>query len=220
MNLIFFGPPGSGKGTYSKRLKEILNIPHISTGDMFRSEVKKGTELGKLAHEYMMKSPLHMVPDEITIRIIEKRLKQEDCKNGYILDGFPRNLKQAQSLDEFTKIDKVILLHIPEDILVEKMMARRVCKECGDIYNIADINREGIRMPPMKPKEEGKWDKCGGELINRKDDSEKIVKQRLISQAVASDMLQFYKDKGLVNQFNVRGPPKEMVPELLKIIKE
>ena len=133
------GPPGSGKGTYSSRIAPILGVPHISTGDIFREEVKKGTALGKEVAGYMSRGEL--VPDEITMKVLKERLSKPDAAKGFILDGFPRTLRQAEELEKITRIDSVILLNIPEEILIEKLTARRVCSNCGAIYNIADIHR-------------------------------------------------------------------------------
>lgn len=219
MKKVFLGPPGSGKGTYSKRIAPQKKIPHISTGDLLREHLKKNTEIGKRAKEYMDKGLL--VPDEVVIETLKERLAFEDCKEGFILDGFPRTINQAKMLQEITEIDAVINLEIPEDILIEKICARRVCKNCGDIYNIADINREGIRMPPMNPRKEGSCDKCGSEIVQRSDDTEEIVKQRLVVyHEQTKPLIDFYFEKRLLRHVRIKGPPEEMVLEILSILKK
>ncbi|MCD6477371.1 MAG: adenylate kinase [Candidatus Aenigmarchaeota archaeon] len=218
MNIIFLGPPGSGKGTYSSRIKDILHIPHISTGDILRNEIKNNTEIGKKAKEYCDKGEL--VPDDIILEILKKRLSQEDAKNGFILDGFPRTISQAQSLEKFAKIDVALNLVIPEDILIEKLTSRRVCEKCGAIYNIANINRNGIKMPPMLPEKPGICDKCGGKLIQRRDDKEEIIKDRLkVYKEQTEPLIKYYRDKGILVDVKIHGPPEIMVPEILKILE-
>jgi adenylate kinase len=219
MRKIFLGPPGSGKGTYSKRISPQKNVPHISTGDLLREHIKKETEIGKKAKEYMVKGLL--VSDEIVMETLKERISYEDCKKGFILDGFPRTLPQAKMLQEITEIDVVLNLSIPEDILIEKICARRICKGCGEIYNIAGINKEGIRMPPMNPLKEGKCDKCQEELIQREDDSEETVRQRLIIYKEQTEpLINFYREKKLLKDIKIKGPPEEMVPEILEILKD
>src|SRR3989338_342960 len=218
MKLIFLGPPGSGKGTYSSRICPKFGIPHISTGDIFRAEVKAGTELGKKA-EVVMKSG-GLMPDSITMEVIEKRLIQPDCKNGFIADGFPRTIAQAEALEKITKIDIALNLVIPDDILIEKITARRTCRKCGDIYNIADINRSGVRMPPMLPKVEGKCDKCGGELYQRADENPETVKERLeIYKNQTAPLIDYYRKKGLLRDVIITAPQNEMVEKILKILE-
>ncbi len=221
MNIIVLGPPGSGKGTYSSRVCSRLGIAHISTGDMLREEVRKGTSLGKMADEYMRKGLL--VPDRLVINMLKERLKRSDCRKGFILDGFPRTIEQAKSLQAITAIDAVINLVIPDDIVIRKISARRVCNSCGDIYNIADIvfgkNRE-YRLPPQMPKKSGVCDKCGGGLVQRKDDSVQIVKERLqVYKKQTEPLIEHYTKKGLMQDVEVTGPPEIMVPKILKALK-
>jgi len=219
MRKIFLGPPGSGKGTYSKRISPIRNIPHISTGDLFRENIKNETEIGKKAKQYIKEGKL--MPDDITIKMLKRRISQDDCKKGFILDGFPRTMEQAKVLQGLKEIDVVLNLVIPEDILIEKICARRICKNCGDIYNIADINRQGIKMPPMNPKEKGKCDKCGGELIQRKDDNEKIVKERLdIYKRETQPLIDFYKNLGILKDVKITSSPEIMVSVILNVLGE
>ena len=218
MRLIFLGAPGVGKGTYASRIGPALGIPHISTGDIFRENIKNGTELGKLVKPIMERGEL--VPDDITIRIIEDRIKKDDCKGGFIFDGFPRTINQAENLDKITKPDAALNIVLPEDILIKKISARRVCKGCGDIYNIADIKRGELHMPPMLPKVEGKCDKCGGELYQRKDDNEQTVKERLEEyKKKTQPLIDYYKKKKLLHDVNVIGSPEVMVPKILELLK-
>jgi len=219
MRKIFLGPPGSGKGTYSKRISPIRNIPHISTGDLFRENIKNETEVGKKVREIINRGEL--VPDSIVIEMLKNRISNDDCKKGFILDGFPRTMEQAKVLQGLKEIDVVLNLVIPEDILIEKICARRICKNCGDIYNIADINRQGIKMPPMNPKEKGKCDKCGGELIQRKDDNEKIVKERLkIYKNQTQPLIDFYKNLGILKDVKITSSPEIMVSVILNVLGE
>lgn len=143
MKIMFLGPPGSGKGTYSSRIGYLLSIPHISTGDIFRDAVKQRSALGNKVSEYMKKGEL--VPDKITIEVLRNRLAQPDCKKGFILDGYPRTIPQAEALDKIVKLDIVFNLRVPEDILVRKLSARRVCKNCGEIYNVALTQWRGLQ---------------------------------------------------------------------------
>ncbi len=211
MNIIIFGPPGSGKGTYSSRIAPKLGIIKVSTGDLFREHVANKTELGKKAEEYMNKG--HLVPDELTIEMLKERISQKDAKNGVIFDGFPRTLPQAEALDKITKIDLVINLIMPREILIQKMLARRICRKCGDIYNIADIHEtvDGVEyiLPPMNPKVPGKCDKCGGELYKRDDETEEVIKDRFeVYDKQSKPVIDYYrkKDVPFVNVHVTRGP--------------
>ncbi|MEM7819224.1 MAG: adenylate kinase [Candidatus Aenigmatarchaeota archaeon] len=219
MNLIFFGPPGSGKGTYASRVSSSLAIAHISTGDMFRAEVNANTKLGKLADKYMKAGKL--VPDKITINMLKKRIKKPDCKNGFILDGFPRTIAQMKALEKIVKIDLVLNFKLPEKMIIQKTLARRVCEKCGAIYNIADIKVKNIHLPPLLPKKDGICDKCGGHLIQRKDDNIKTIKDRLnIYKKQTKPLLEYYKKKRLMKNINVIGPPEVMVPIIIDEIKK
>ncbi len=197
MNLILLGAPGAGKGTQAKLIVSKYSIPQISTGDMLREAVAKQTELGKKAKEYMDRGEL--VPDEVVIGIVKERLAQPDCEKGFILDGFPRTLKQAKVLDEILedlgkKIDAVINVAVPEDEIVKRIVNRRTCKNCGAVYHL-------IYNPPKEP---GKCDKCGGELYQRDDDKEETVKERLrVYKAQTEPLIDYYSKKGLV--YNVDG---------------
>jgi len=212
MNLILLGAPGAGKGTQAKLIVEKYGIPQISTGDMLREAVAKGTELGKKAKEYMDRGEL--VPDEVVIGIVKERLKQPDCEKGFILDGFPRTLKQAEELDKMLeelgkKIDAVINVHVPEEEVVKRIVNRRTCKNCGAVYHL-------IYNPP---KEEGKCDKCGGELYQRDDDKEETVRARYkVYKEQTEPLIEYYSKKGLL--YNVDGTKsiEEVFEEIQKIL--
>jgi len=223
MRIIFLGPPGSGKGTYSTRVAHTLGLPHISTGDIFREEVMRGSPLGKEVGSYMSRGDL--VPDNITIRVLEERLKQPDTTNGFILDGFPRTLHQAEELEKVTEIDTVILLNIPEEILIEKLTARRVCNKCGANYNIANIYRvvKGVQysLPPMLPKKPRTCDECGGRLVQRKDDTLKVIEERLeVYKKQTEPLIEFYRIRGLIEDIHVAAGLDIMVPKILRRIEE
>ncbi len=192
MNLIFLGAPGAGKGTQAKMVSEKYGIPQISTGDMLREAVAKGTELGKKAKEYMDKGEL--VPDEVVIGIVKERLQQPDCEKGFILDGFPRTLAQAEALDEMLKelgkkIDAVINIAVPEEEVVKRIVYRRTCRNCGAVYHL-------IYNPP---KEDNKCDKCGGELYQRDDDKEETVRERYrVYRENTEPLIEYYRKKGVL----------------------
>ncbi|MBT3405467.1 adenylate kinase [archaeon] len=218
MKKIFLGPPGSGKGTYSSRISSFWKIPHISTGDLFRAHLKNQTEIGKQIKEFMNSG--NLVPDTITIEMLKNRISQNDCKKGFILDGFPRTIPQAEELAKITDIDVVINLNLSNEILIKKACARRVCQDCGDIYSTIEINQGEIKMPGMFPKEEGKCDKCHGELMQRKDDNEATVKERLETfKNQTAPLIDFYKNNGLLKDIQVKYNPTKMVSEILQAIK-
>lgn len=219
MKLIFLGPPGVGKGTYASRISPQLGIAHISTGDLLRAEVKASSTLGKKAREYMDTGRL--VPDGLVIDMLKQRIKQPDCKKGFILDGFPRTVPQAEALDKAMKIDAVVNIMLRDGILIKKIAARRVCRKCGDIYNIVHIKEEGIDMPPLLPKRPGVCDKCGGGLYQRDDDKESVVKGRLeVYKKQTAPLISYYNRKCLTVDINVTGGPDIMVPVIIEAIKE
>jgi len=218
MKAIFLGPPGVGKGTYASRIAPQLGIAHISTGDLLRAEIKNETPLGKKASEFISKGQL--VPDELVIGILLKRLKKPDCRKGFILDGFPRTVPQAEALDKNLKMDVVINLSLSDDILIEKISARRQCRTCGNIYNLADINRKGIKMPPILPKKPGVCDKCGGQLYQRDDDKPETVKQRLeVYKRQTAPLIEHYRKHGPLREVKVMGGPEVMVPIVIKAMQ-
>ena len=194
MIIIMLGAPGTGKGTVAGILQEKLGIKQVSTGDIFRKNIKEGTKLGKLSKEYMDQGKL--VPDEITIEIIKDRLNEQDVENGVILDGFPRTVEQAKALDKMLaergqKVDKVINLSTPEQEIIERIVNRRICsnQECRKIYNL-------VLNPP---KVEGICDRCGSKLITRKDDTEETVKARIKDYNIETKpLIEFYQNKGIL----------------------
>lgn len=196
MNLILMGLPGAGKGTQAEKINETYNIPHISTGDMFRLAIKEGTELGKQAKSFMDQG--NLVPDEVTIGIVKERLAKDDCKDGFLLDGFPRTIAQAEALQQLLtemneKIDYVIHVNVPKDKLVERLTGRRVCPTCGATYHV-------LYNPP---KQEGICDKDGSKLDQRDDDTEETVKNRLkINIEQSQPLLDFYKEKNYLVDVN------------------
>ena len=195
-NIILMGPPGAGKGTLAKQLKKAFDLTHISTGDMFRDAIKAGTELGNLAASYINKGDL--VPDDVTIGLVRERLSQPDCANGFLLDGFPRTLPQAEALQVLTKeisrqIDVVVNLDCDNNELVRRISGRRVCRNCGAPYHIVTL----------KPKVEGVCDLCGGELYQRKDDNEEALKVRLEHYVQdTKPLLDYYANLGLLESFD------------------
>jgi adenylate kinase len=220
MKIIFLGPPGSGKGTYASRICDRKGWAHISTGDLLREEISKKTELGLKANEFMKDG--NLVPDELVIGMLKNRIKQEDCKDGFILDGFPRTAEQASALESIIEIETVINLVIPDEIVVQKITARRVCEKCGDLYNVADIhfgeNKE-FHMPPVSPKREGLCDKCGGRLMQRNDDAEEVIRERIkVYRKMTEPLIHYYTEKGLLKNVDVTGPPELMVPKILKVL--
>jgi adenylate kinase len=189
MKIVLLGPPGAGKGTQAKQISNNYNIPHISTGDMFRKNISEKTALGIKAKEYMDRGLL--VPDELTIEIVKDRLGNEDCKNGFLLDGFPRTVKQAEALDLFLteEIDTALLIKVPRDSILERMTGRRVCPKCGATYH--------IKFNPAKV--ENKCDVCGSELIQRKDDSVETVEERLdVYHRQTEPLVEYYKSKNVL----------------------
>lgn len=190
MRLIILGAPGSGKGTQAEVLSEKLNVPHISTGDIFRANIKNATPLGKLAKEYIDKGAL--VPDEVTIGIVKDRLLQEDCKKGFIMDGFPRTIPQAESFDKALKdmnvlLDRVVEINVSDEEIVKRLSGRRVCPSCGMSFH----------MQYRQPKKDGICDACGAALIQRSDDSEATVLNRLQTYHEQTEpLIEYYKKSG------------------------
>ena len=209
MYIVMLGAPGSGKGTAAKILSKKTGLPHISTGDMFREQIKKETELGKLANSYISNGKL--VPDEVTIDIVKDRLNWEDAENGVILDGFPRTEMQAKALDEILnqkgkEITIVPELVIPDKIIIERILNRATCsnKECGAIYN--------IKFKP--PKVEGICDICGSKLVTRTDDNEETIKNRLeVYRKNSKDLIEFYKEKGVLKTIEPEEPTADNASE-------
>ncbi|WP_129705679.1 adenylate kinase [Priestia megaterium] len=196
MNLVLMGLPGAGKGTQAEKIVEHYDIPHISTGDMFRAAIKEGTQLGLKAKSFMDQG--NLVPDEVTIGIVRERLNKHDCENGFLLDGFPRTVAQAEALETITKelnkqIDYVINIDVDQSILMERLTGRRICKDCGATYHL-------VFNPPAK---EGVCDKCGGELYQRADDNAETVSTRLsVNVKQSQPLLDFYQEKGYLRNIN------------------
>lgn len=196
MRIILLGPPGAGKGTQAAGIVEKHNIPHISTGDIFRKNIKEGTELGKKAKGYIDQGLL--VPDELTVGLVTDRIAQSDCEKGFMLDGFPRNVAQAQHLDEYLKevgisLDKVVNIEVDKDILVGRAVGRRICKSCGATYHV-EFN---------PPKVDGVCDVCGGELYQRADDNEETVSKRIqVYLDETKPLVNYYSEEGIIANIN------------------
>ncbi len=195
MKLIFLGPPGAGKGTQAKLISEKFSVPHISTGDIFRKNIKEQTLLGKKAAEYNNKGLL--VPDSITNAMVEKRLEEKDCKKGFILDGYPRTIPQAEFLESIQQIEKVINLELVDKEIIKRISGRRTCKNCQSSYNIFSL----------KPKIDNVCDKCNGELVQREDEKPEIVRKRLeVYKKQTEPLIEYYKGKN--DLCNVDAYPK------------
>jgi len=200
MRIILIGPPGAGKGTQAAKLVERFGIPHISTGDIFRKNLSEGTELGRLAKEYMDKGLL--VPDEIVVAIVKNRLKEPDCAKGFLLDGFPRTIPQAEALDKELKemdmpLDAVIYIDVDREELIKRLTGRRVCSKCGTTYHV-------LNNPPKVPDI---CDVCGGTLIQRDDDSYETVSKRIdVYLSQTQPVIHYYEEKGLLKTINGLQP--------------
>ncbi|MGW7352841.1 adenylate kinase [Streptomyces sp. Z26] len=213
MRIVLVGPPGAGKGTQAAYLAENLAIPHISTGDLFRANISQGTALGVQAKEYMNAG--HLVPDEVTIGMAEDRMTQEDAAGGFLLDGFPRNIGQAEALDGFLrthdlKLDAVLDLEVPEDEVVKRIAGRRICRNDSSHVYHAEYS---------KPKTEGVCDDCGGELYQREDDSEETVRKRLaVYHSETEPIIDYYKAQGLVTTLSALGAVQEVTARAMQAI--
>ncbi|AET65984.1 adenylate kinase family protein [Desulfosporosinus orientis DSM 765] len=211
MKIILMGGPGAGKGTQASPLVERFKFPHISTGDMFRAAIKEGTALGLKAKSYMDAGGL--VPDEVTIGIVEERLAQPDCKDGFLLDGFPRTLAQGRALADILdrlgmKLDGVINIEVAEDVLIPRLTGRRICRQCGASYH----------MVFNPPKVEGVCE-CGGELYQRSDDTVETAKNRLnVYNTQTEPLIAFYEEKGLLKRINGDQPIDKVFQDILKAL--
>lgn len=212
MYIVLLGPPGAGKGTQAQRLAEATGLLHISTGDMFREHVRNNTELGKLAKQYMDRGEL--VPDEVTIAMLLERLDQPDAVRGALFDGFPRNVAQAQALDEAlarrgAKVDRAVLIEVSDDELVARLGGRWMCRQCGAVYH--------ERNDP--PKQAGICDRCGGQLYQRDDDKPEVVRSRLEKQKPPADLLSYYRERNVLRTVDGEQSFEAVTQALLEAIR-
>ena len=207
MNLVFLGPPGAGKGTQAAVVSQALNIPHISTGDMFRKAMREGTPTGLKAKAFIDNGQL--VPDYVTIEMVQERLAEADCANGYLLDGFPRNLDQAKALEGFSKLDAVVDIAVEDEKLIARLSGRRVCPACNGTFHITTLADE--KVCPT----------CGGELIQRKDDNPATIANRLeVYHAQTSPLTEYYEAKGILKQVDGALQMEEVTSAILKALAE
>ncbi len=208
MNIILLGAPGAGKGTQATKISERYNLPHISTGDIFRANIKNQTEIGMLAKSYIDKGEL--VPDEVTCAIVKDRLTWDDCKNGCLLDGFPRNTFQAEQLDSFAEIGAVVNINIDFSLLMDRLCGRRVCKDCGESFHVSTLNGATT------------CSRCGGELYQRRDDNPETVKSRLdVYAAQTAPLIDYYTKKGIILNFTGSEAPADVLfAEIAKVLDE
>ena len=213
MHILLMGPPGAGKGTQAAELVKEFAIPHISTGDMFRAAIKEGTALGREAKGYMDQGKL--VPDSVTIGIVRERLAKDDCKKGFILDGFPRTVEQADALDGILKdlglsLTRVLNINVPAADLIERATGRRICKKCGATYH--------VKFNP--PKKEGVCDACGGELFQRADDTAETMKNRLsVYEASTKPLIDYYEKAGVYTEVDGRQATEKVTADLISALK-
>ncbi|MBO5561913.1 MAG: adenylate kinase [Firmicutes bacterium] len=209
MKLVLIGCPGAGKGTQAKKLSKYFNIAHISTGDLLREQMKQGTELGKKVSEIMNAGGL--VSDDIVSAMLAERIKEDDCKNGYILDGYPRNVAQAEGLGAITgELDKVVCFNVDDSVIVDRMTGRRGCPKCGQMFH--------IKYNP--PKAEGVCDSCGEALIQRKDDNEETVVNRLkVYHETTAPVIDYYKNKGILFEVDGTGDIDEIFKKVVAALE-
>jgi adenylate kinase len=212
MNAIIFGAPGSGKGTYASRLKEKLGLEVLSMGDIFRKIMKNETNFGKKVKKFVKNGQL--VPDEIVIEVLKKRLSEISTKKGIIFDGYPRTTSQAEVLEDIAKIDVILLQDVPDWIIIERLSSRRICKKCNEVYNIRFL----------KPKIENICDKCGGQLYQRPDDTAEVIKRRIeLYQKMTSPLIEYYKEKKtpfVISKIDsLETTPEEVIEKILESLK-
>lgn len=211
MRIVLLGPPGSGKGTYASRLTAKLGIPHVSTGDIVREEINGQTDFGKRIREYSDRGAL--VPDEIITDLLRRRLEKPDYERGFILDGFPRTIPQAEALNRIAQIDVVINLNVPDDVIIQRLSNRLVCRRCGAIYN---------RLT-LKPREDDICDRCGGELYTREDDQPKVIQERLnVYRGQTKPLIEYYERKSLLRDVYCDDPgipPDAIVQKITSIVQ-
>ena len=212
MKLVMLGAPGAGKGTQAIKIADKYNIPHISTGDIFRANIKGGTELGLKAKSYMDKGEL--VPDDVTIEMLLDRIGADDCKNGYVLDGFPRTIPQAESLtralaERDERIDYALDINVPDDNIVKRMAGRRACPKCGSTYHVVYA----------APKLENICDKCGAELVIREDDKPETVKERLnVYHKQTEPLISYYKNEGILREIDGTQDLEKVFQDIISIL--
>ena len=212
MKIVMLGAPGAGKGTQAINIAKEYDIPHVSTGDIFRANIKNGTELGMKAKEYMDKGAL--VPDEVTIGMLLDRISEPDCKNGYVLDGFPRTIPQAESLrkalaEKGDKLDVAVNIEVPDAVIEERMSGRRACLKCGATYHV-------VYTPPKK---EGICDNCGSELVQRADDKPETVKARLATyHEQTQPLIDFYKKEGILKEVDGTQSPSDVFKAVMEAL--
>jgi adenylate kinase len=213
VRVVLVGPPGAGKGTQAQFIASHLTIPTISTGDIFRSNVSQGTELGRAAKAYMDRGDL--VPDEITIAMVASRIEEDDAQAGFLLDGFPRNVPQAETLKKMltdweTRLDLVLELVVDDDEVVRRLSGRRTCRRCGRVWHV-------LFNPPSRP---GQCDDCGGELFQRDDDRERTIRHRLdVYQQQTQPLIEFYADEGILLGVDATGPVEEITDRALSALR-
>lgn len=205
MKLLLLGPVGSGKGTQAAIISKKYNIPHISTGEIFRWNIQNETELGKIVKPIVESG--NLVPEELTNKLVEDRIKKQDCENGFILDGYPRNLAQAYALDKMTNLDKVILINLSEDEIIKRLSSRRMCLKCKQPTSLQWLVN-------------GKCEKCGGEVYVRNDDKPEVVKVRLETNKVPNELIDFYKNKGIFYKIDATNDVEETFQLLDVILKK
>ena len=211
MKIILLGPPGAGKGTQAKSISNRYSIPHISTGDIFRKNISENTPLGIEAKKYMDNG--HLVPDEVTINMVKDRLQETDCIGGYLLDGFPRTVSQAEALQQFLiekndSLDTALLIQVPSEYILDRMTGRRVCPSCGASYHIK-----------FNPPVNGKCELCGAEVVQRKDDTEETVKERIeVYEKETQPLIDFYKEKNLLSEVDGTKAINEVFEGICEIL--
>ena len=206
MNIILLGAPGAGKGTQATKISEKYRLPHISTGDIFRDNIKRQTPVGLLAKSYTDNGKL--VPDEVTCEIVKGRLEADDCKNGYLLDGFPRNLFQAETLERFSKADDVLNIDVDLSLLMARLCGRRVCKDCGESYHVDFLGGKTV------------CERCGGELYQRKDDNEETVGNRLkVYSEQTAPLIAYYSERNVLLNIDGVGAIDEVFARIVAALK-
>jgi len=213
MRIVLLGSPGSGKGTQASRIEKKFGIPHISTGDIFRDNISRNTPIGVEAKKYIEKGLL--VPDSVTLNIVKNRLLEDDCREGFMLDGFPRNLAQAEALDKdlikmAKELSAVVNLEVSDEAIIERMAGRRICSDCGESYNVCFL----------KPAEDGICDKCGGKLYTREDDKLETVKNRLnVYNNQTFPLIEYYKSKGILVSVNGGQPADKVLEDIINALE-